>query len=209
MSLAAVSAQLAAAKGNHMLKKLSLAVGVMAIAAPASAQLVEEGRIGVMQHNVCIANCKNANKEDGPNVEGELVFASPDFLSFVFEPRPYIVASTNTAGDTNFGGFGLLWNWDFADGWSLEPGLGYVIHDGEVDPQFAPGDPAFVELSSRKVFFGSEDLFRTSLALNRDLGERTGLQLQYEHLSHGQIIGNGRNQGIDNVGVRLYWRFGE
>jgi len=192
-----------------MIKKLAVSSVLVALAYPASAQLVDEARIGVMQHNICIANCKNADKEGGPNIEGEVVFNSPGFLSWAFEPRPYIVGSYNTAGDTNFGGAGLLWNWDFAQGWSVEPGLGYVIHDGIVDPQFAPGDPAFLELASRKVFFGSEDLFRTSLALNRDFGETWGLQLQYEHLSHGQIIGEGRNQGIDNVGLRVYWKFGE
>ena len=191
-----------------MIKKITASVSLLAIAFPAQAQLVEEGRIGVMQHNICITNCKNADKEDGPNIEGELVFKSPDFLSWALEPRPYIVGSLNTAGDTNFGGVGLLWNWDFAEGWSLEPGLGYVIHDGEVDPQFAPGDPAFLELSSRKVFFGSEDLFRTSLAINRDFNAVSGIQLQYEHLSHGQILGDGRNQGIDNIGLRFYYRFG-
>ena len=192
-----------------MIKKITASVSLLALALPAQAQWLEEGRIGVMQHNICITNCKNADKEDGPNVEGELVFKSPDFLSWAFEPRPYAVASINTAGDTNFGGVGLLWNFDFADGWSIEPGLGYVIHDGEVDPQFAPGDPAFLELSSRKVFFGSEDLFRTSLAINRDFNAISGIQLQYEHLSHGQILGDGRNQGIDNIGLRFYYRFGD
>jgi lipid A 3-O-deacylase len=31
----------------------------------------------------------------------------------------------------------------------------------------------------------------------------------FEHLSHGQILGKGRNQGIDNVGVRVIYRLGE
>jgi lipid A 3-O-deacylase len=39
------------------------------------------------------------------------------------------------------------------------------------------------------------------------MGENWGLQLQYDHLSHGQILGNGRNQGLDNIGVRVYWQF--
>ncbi|MBU3921255.1 MAG: hypothetical protein KJ961_11695, partial [Alphaproteobacteria bacterium] len=94
----------------------------------ASAELVEEVRFGVTEHNVCIANCDNANKEDGPNVNGEIVFASPELLNILWSPRPYVMASVNTAGDTSFGGAGLHWNWDFADGWSLEPGVGYVIH---------------------------------------------------------------------------------
>jgi lipid A 3-O-deacylase len=187
----------------------ALIVGTGAFSAPASAQLVEEARLGVMQHNICIANCKNADKEDGPNVEAELVFASPDFFRYILSPRPYIVGSLNTAGDTSFGGVGLLWNWDFAEGWSIEPSLGYVIHDGDIDSPFPQGDPRGPAYAAEHVFFGSEDLFRTGLALNRDITDRWGLQLQYEHLSHGQILGSGRNQGIDNLGLRVYWRFGE
>ncbi|GGB73692.1 acyloxyacyl hydrolase [Henriciella pelagia] len=194
--------------------KRTLALAVLAAAATtpaltANAQLVEEARIGVMQHNICVIDCKNADKEDGPNIEGEIVFASPDILSIILAPRPYIVGSYNTAGDTNFGGVGLLWNWDFAQGWSLEPSLGYVIHDGANESPFPQGDPRSDAFARENVYFGSDDLFRTGLALNRDFGPNWGLQLQYEHLSHGQILGNGRNQGIDNLGVRAYWRFGE
>ena len=178
-----------------------------ALATPAAAQFVEEGRIGLMQHNICVADCKNADKEDGPNIEAELVFASPDLFRYLLSPRPYVVGSFNTAGDTSFGGAGLLWNWDFAQGWSLEPSLGYVIHDGSNESPFPQGDPRSDAFARDNVYFGSDDLFRTGLALNRDFGPNWGLQLQYEHLSHGQILGNGRNQGIDNLGARLYWRF--
>jgi lipid A 3-O-deacylase len=175
----------------------------------AQAGPVEEVRFGVTEHNVCIANCDNANKEDGPNINGEIVFASPDLLNILWSPRPYVMASVNTAGDTSFGGAGLHWNWDFADGWSLEPGVGYVIHDGELTFPFPQGDPRNDPVSEETVFFGSRDLFRTSLALNRDLGDKWGAQVMYEHLSHGQILGSGRNQGIDNVGVRVIYRLGE
>lgn len=191
-----------------MKRLIALALGTTALAAPASAQFVEEARIGVMQHNVCISDCKNADKEDGPNIEGELVFAGPDIFRYIASPRPYIVASYNTAGNTNFGGFGLLWNWDFATNWSLEPSLGYVIHDGANESPFPQGDPRSDAFAKDNIYFGSDDLFRTGLALNRDIGENWGVQLQYEHLSHGQILGNGRNQGVDNIGVRGYWRFG-
>ncbi len=29
----------------------------------------------------------------------------------------------------------------------------------------------------------------------------------YEHLSHGQILGDGRNQGLDNIGLRVSYSF--
>lgn len=180
-----------------------------AVSASASAQVIDEVRFGVMAHNVCILDCNNADKEGGPNINGEIVFSSPDFLNLIWSPRPYVMGSVNTAGDTNFGGAGLHWNWDFAEGWSLEPGVGYVLHDGELDFPFPQGDPRNDPISESQVFLGSRDLFRTSLSLNKDLAGPWGMQVMYEHLSHGQILGNGRNQGLDNIGVRVSYAFGE
>ena len=175
----------------------------------ASAQILDEVRLGVTAHNICVANCDNANKEDGPNISAEIQFSSPALLRLIFSPKPYIMASANTAGKTSFAGGGLNWQWTFAEGWAIEPGLGYVIHDGDnLNFPFPQGDPRNDPVSAENLFLGSRDLFRTSLALNRDFGERWGVQLMYEHLSHGQILGNGRNQGIDNAGVRLRYRFG-
>ena len=174
----------------------------------AQAQLIEEARVGVMRHNICVIDCKNADKEDGPTIEGELVFAAPDFFRYILSPRPYALASVNVSGDTSYGAVGLLWNWDFAENWSLEPSLGYAIHDGAVASPFPQGSPESNAFSQENVLYGSEDLFRTGLAINRDIGENWGLQIQYEHLSHGQILGNGRNQGVDSLGVRAYWQFG-
>lgn len=192
------------------MRRTALALSLaFAPALAAQAGPVEEVRLGVVAHNVCIANCDNANKEDGPNINGEIVFASPDFLNILWSPSPYVVASVNTAGDTSFGGFGLQWDWEFAEGWAIEPGVGYVIHDGELTFPFPQGDPRNDPISETTVFFGSRDLFRTSLSLNKDLGEKWGVQLMYEHLSHGQILGSGRNQGLDNIGVRLRYRLGD
>ncbi len=178
-------------------------------ALPASAQLIEEVRVGVLQHNICVSDCKNADKEDGPNIEGELVFASPGIFEFILQPRPYAVASINVAGNTSYIGGGLMWNWNFTEGWSLEPSLGYILHDGELESPFPQGDPRGGEFAKTHVLLGSEDLFRSALSLNKDFGENWGVQVHFEHLSHGQIIGNGRNQGLDSAGLRVYYRFGE
>lgn len=192
------------------MRRTALALSLaFAPALAAQAGPVEEVRLGVVAHNVCIANCDNANKEDGPNINGEIVFASPDFLNILWSPNPYVMGSVNTAGDTSFGGFGLQWDLEFANGWAIEPGVGYVIHDGELTFPYPQGDPRNDPISETTVFFGSRDLFRTSLSLNKDLGEKWGVQLMYEHLSHGQILGSGRNQGLDNVGLRVRYRLGD
>jgi len=170
---------------------------------------LEEARLGVMAHNICLLDCKNSGKEDGVNINGELVFASPSFLTWAWSPRPYVMGSINTAGETSYGGAGLEWEFPITRGWSFEPGVGYVIHNGELDNPFAPGDPQRATFQDENLLLGSEDLFRLSLGINRELSNNWGVQFLYEHLSHGQILGDGRNQGLDEVGVRLTYDFND
>ncbi|WP_430403568.1 acyloxyacyl hydrolase [Hyphomonas sp.] len=179
-----------------------------AMAGTAFADLLDEARVGVMQHNVCVTDCNNADKEDGPNISAELVFKSPDFLSVVLAPRPYVMGSLNTSGNTSYGAAGLIWNFSLTERLSFEPGVGYALHDGALESPFPQGDPQGDAFTSNHVLLGSEDLFRTSLALNYAISDRWGAQVLYEHLSHGQILGNGRNQGLDNVGLRVTYALG-
>lgn len=185
------------------------AFGAAMMMAPAASAGVDEIHVGVMQHNICVIDCKNADKEDGPNIEFQVSFDSPGFLSWAGSPQPYIMASVNTAGDTSFGGVGLEWRWNFAEGWALEPGVGYVVHDGNLENPFPSGSQAAADWAEEHVQLGSEDLFRTSLGLTRDFQGPWEAQLFFEHLSHGQILGDGRNQGLDQIGIRFGYQFGE
>lgn len=185
------------------------AFGAAMILAPAANAGVDEVHVGVVAHNICVINCDNANKEDGPNVEFQVSFDSPAFLDWAWSPQPYLMASINTAGDTSFAGAGLEWRWNFADKWALEPGFGLVMHDGENDNPFANGTPEALAFSEEHVLLGSEVLFRTSLGLTYDFDGPWETQLFYEHLSHGQILATGRNQGLDEFGVRFGYQFGE
>ena len=83
------------------------AFGAM-LMAPAQAHAgVAEVHVGVMRHNICVTNCKNADKEDGPNIEIQVSFEAPAFLDWALSPQPYLMASANTQGDTSFAGAGL------------------------------------------------------------------------------------------------------
>jgi lipid A 3-O-deacylase len=178
-----------------------------ALVAPAATAQVDSVRLGVMQHNICVIDCKNADKESGPNVSAEVRFASPDFLSWAASPHPYLMASVNTQGNTSYAAAGLEWDFEFTPGWHFEPGFGYAVHDGYNSNPFANGTPESAAFSQEHVLMGSTDLFRTSLALTWDVSANFGIQAIYEHLSHGQILGEGRNQGLDEIGVRAVWRF--
>jgi lipid A 3-O-deacylase len=185
------------------------AFGAALLMAPSANAGVNEIHVGVMDHNICVTNCKNADKEDGPNVEFQVSFDSPGFLSWAGSPQPYLMASFNTGGDTSFAGAGLEWRWNFAGNWALEPGVGVVIHDGETNNPFANGTPEAAAFSDEHVLLGSDVLFRTSLGLTYDFEGPWEAQIFYEHLSHGQIFASGRNQGLDELGVRFGYQFGQ
>jgi lipid A 3-O-deacylase len=137
------------------------------------------------------------------NAEVDLISSSPDFLNIIGSPRPYAFVSLPTAEDSvTFGGVGLIWRIEFAEGWAFEPGFFYVIHDGEIDNPFADGTPEAAAFGAEHQLLGSRDLFRTTFALERELGDRHAIQLYWEHMSHGQILDSGRNQGLDYVGLR-------
>ena len=173
----------------------------------ASADVFDSVRLGVMDHNIRVIDPKNADKESGVNINGQINFKSPKFLKPIFSPKPIIMGSVNTDGNTSYGGVGLEWDWEFLSGWHLEPGFGYVLHDGAIDLPYPAGDPRNQAFTDNNVLLGSKDLFRTSLSLTLDLSERWAVQAIYEHLSHGQILGEGRNQGLDELGVRFVYRF--
>jgi lipid A 3-O-deacylase len=184
----------------------TLLVAAASLIAPAHAH-IDEVRLAYVDNLQDEHGDINDGKE-GSNAELEIVASSPELFNILGSPRPYAMVSINTTDDgVNFGGVGLLWRWEFADGWAFEPGFGYIIHDGERDNPFADNTPEAAEFSREHQLLGSRDLFRTSLALEREFGPRFAGQIYYEHMSHGQILDEGRNQGLDYVGLRFLYRF--
>jgi lipid A 3-O-deacylase len=189
------------------MRRIMAVAAAAAVVAPAAQAQIDSVRVGVMKHNICVIDCKNADKESGVNIVGELRFKSPDFLAWAGSPHPYVMASVNSDSNTSYAGGGIEWDFQLAPGWRVEPGFGYVLHDGDINNPFPSGTQAAVDYSAEHVLLGSRDLFRTSLALTWDVSNDFALQAIYEHLSHGQVLGEGRNQGLDEIGVRAVWRF--
>jgi lipid A 3-O-deacylase len=183
----------------------AMVLAFAAMAAPASAR-VDELRLGAV-HNLRLDHGDLVDGKEGDNVEAELVFSSPDILNILGSPRPYLVASGNVEGNTSFAGAGLLWRLRLSEHWAFEPGFGYIIHDGERDNPFTDGTPQAAQFEEQHQLLGSRDLFRTTLALENVVSPHHAWQLYYEHMSHGQILDKGRNQGLDEVGVRWIFRF--
>ncbi|WP_417477720.1 acyloxyacyl hydrolase [Maricaulis sp.] len=186
--------------------RLMMAASAAALLAGA-AQAEDRGmefRFGVTAHDLA------DHVEDGPNLTAEILFGSPDFLSAIWSPRPYVYGSFNTNGLTNFGSAGLAWNIPLTERLNFEIKEGLSYNDGVVDiDQNAPAsDPNRIRLATTRALMGSHILFHTTLGLDYDINERWAVGAYYEHISHGQILASGRNQALDNAGVRLSYRFG-
>lgn len=184
----------------------TLALAVAGLVAPADAK-IEELRFGIVGNVRDDHGEITRGKYGALNAEIDIVSSSPDFLNIIGSPRPYAFISVPTAEDSvTFGGVGLYWRWEFADGWAFEPGFGYVIHDGEIDNPYDGNTPEGAAFEANNQLLGSRDLFRTTFALERELGDHFATQLYWEHMSHGQILDEGRNQGLDYVGLRFLYR---
>ena len=188
---------------------LALAGAAIAATSASAEARIADVRVGVVKHNTCIQNCDNSDKEDGPNIDMQVDFESPDFLSVLFSPQPYLNASVNVAGDTSFYGGGFTWRLPVGSKWAIEPGIGYVLHDGETELPYPSGTPEAAAFTEEHLLLGSRDLFRVSVGVTRDLPGPWAVEGLWVHFSHGQILGTGRNQGADQLGFRLRYSFGE
>jgi len=155
-----------------------------------------EVRVAIMQHDVLHPD----TEESGVDIELQLIGSPLGDIPLLGTPRPYVSASGNSDGETSFASIGLAFDRRFTDRLTGEIQFGYAIHDGDLDSTDA-------ETQSAKLQLGSRDLFRTALGLDYRVSEDWAVGVQWDHLSHGQIIGDGYNQGIDAAGVRVSRRF--
>jgi lipid A 3-O-deacylase len=176
-------------------------VGAAALApAPAAAQsnLIDEVKIGVLDHDVGFLG---HHVESGQDVNLEVLFASPAFLSIIGSPRPDIGADINDAGNTSDGYFGLTWTVKplqvlyggdprvFLDG-----SLGAAYQDGYID-HAPPG---------RKTL-GSPVLFHLSAEFGYQLTPVVSISAYLGHISNANIARH--NAGITSAGARLGFKF--
>jgi lipid A 3-O-deacylase len=115
-------------------------------------------------------------------------------LRAIGAPSPQVFASVNSAGDTNYAAAGIAWK--LGKPLYIRPGVGIAVHDGP--GRVVPGD--------QRIDFGSRVLAELEFGVGLDLGGLVSAELSWVHLSHGQLL-SPQNPGIDNIGLRLNYRF--
>lgn len=178
-----------------------------------------EFRLGVFNHDVKIPGIGGAGgKETGTAIELDLRFDSPGILEAIWSPKPYVYVSGNLDGNTSHAGVGVAWQKSFPDRFYGEFAFGVSGHNGEErvpNPADVTGDgpEAAAEINRRftrkrnTIEFGSRALFRTQIAIGYDVTDSVATEIVYEHLSNGRIIGGPENEGLDNVGLRLAYKY--
>jgi hypothetical protein len=193
------------------------ACAAVAVAAPAFAG---EVFVGVYKHDVTfVGNAVGlgaAGRESGEDVHLGYRTDKIESWRWLGKPQFHAMLSVNSNNTSNFVAAGLDWkiNLGKPGGFYLRPGMGLAYTDGETQlpPVNAPGISQEeiqrrLKLYNTRIDFGSKVLFEPELALGYEFNDRWSGELSYVHLSNGQIFHQGKNQGLDDAGVRLVYKF--
>lgn len=154
--------------------------------------IISEVRFGVLVHDVPFIAADTI--EGGVDLNAEILFTPLGIVPDNWNFRPHVGIQVNTTDDTSQAYLGLTTTHYLTDNiWGAFSGGG-TIHNGETS-QFG---------EDRKAF-GSQVLFRLALELGVDINDHASVSLYYDHESNAFLADE--NPGIDNMGVRVGWRF--
>lgn len=202
------------------MKKALFAAAACAAVAVAAPALAGEAFVGVYKHDVTFigdaVGLGAAGREDGVDVHLGYRTNRIESLRWLGKPQVHAMVSINSENTSNFVAAGFDWRIELGQpgGFYLRPGLGLAYTDGKagLPPANAPNisdeeRARRTELYYTRIDFGSHVLFEPELALGYDLNDSWSAELSYTHLSNGQIFHQGKNQGLDDAGVRLVYKF--
>ena len=172
-----------------------------------------EIQLGVAEHDSSILGLTGSSgKERSVTLIAGVASPRTDALDFILAPRLCAGCALNLEGETSYGGGGLLWRKGATDHFYIQGQLGLVVHNGtrDIPRPITPADvPAFEVRNSTEVEFGSRVLFDIQVAGGAKISDEWAAELFWQHLSHGNLLSSGPNEGLDSWGVRAVHRFGE
>ncbi|MDP3852161.1 acyloxyacyl hydrolase [Phenylobacterium sp.] len=197
------------------MRLLLTAAAIAALAGPATAA---ELLLGAYGHDITFLGetfgVGAAGREDGVDIHVGVRSERVEALAMIGGPQAHAFLSLNSENTSNYVAAGLSWPIAITEKLYFRPGLGLAYTDGETDlpPVNAPGlTPAEIarrlHLYNTRIDFGSQVLFQPELSLGYRFNDRWSGELSWVHISNGQIFASGKNQGMDQAGLRLSRRF--
>ena len=152
-----------------------------------------EVRAGLSAHDVD-GLWSGHSKEDGTNVNLELIFNRPLFRLFSGTAYPNLGASLNTQGNTSKIYTGFLMQWEPLPTFFFSTGLGLALHNGERS----------TDMTDRKSL-GSRVLFRIPIEIGFTASRHHRVILVFDHVSNANL--SSPNEGMDTLGLMYGYRF--
>ena len=181
---------------------------------------------GIYGHNVTFIGDNigigAVKREDGMDVHIGYRTDKIDALKWIGRPAVHAFVSINsrrTGGvskeGSDFVAVGFDWPITlFRSPFYIRPGIGLAYTDGQFNlpPANAPNLSAAeaqrrLQLHFGRLDFGDPWQFEPELALGYHLSHHWSTELSYTHISNGQIFHHGKNEGLDDAGVRLNYKF--
>jgi hypothetical protein len=157
-----------------------------------------------------------AHRENGFDTLVEYRTDRVQWLKWIWKPQVHVLLLANSKVNTNEVAAGFSWAIPLGGShFYVRPGIGLAYTSGKAGlppvnaPGISPSDLAGrLRLYNTRKDFGSHELFEPELAVGYRISPRWSAELSYVHFSNGQIFHHGENQGLDDIGLRLAYRFG-
>ncbi len=136
-------------------------------------------------------------------IHAELLFPSPDLLSFAFDPRPNIgVSIAPDADGISFIFAGLNWDVPVYGNWFVTAQVGGSLNNADrlTEADLQPGES---KQTDRLV--GCHALFHLGVGFGYRITPDVSIQFYGDHISNANLCDN--NEGLDQWGVRLGYAF--
>lgn len=137
-----------------------------------------------------------------------------DSLKLLGRPSLYVSAAANTSVPTDWLVAGFAWKFPITDRFYVRPniGMGYTTGIADRPSVTEPGISAAerarrLHLYETRINFGGHWQFNPGLSAGYRISKRLAAELSYEHLSNGQILHQGDNEGLDDIGLRLIYAY--
>lgn len=115
-------------------------------------------------------------------------------LRAIGAPSAYAFVAVNTGSSEHYAAAGI--SWKIGRQVYLRPGIGLAVHTAPTDP----------DRPEPREALGSRILFQPEVAVGVQVSERVSVEASLVHLSHATLLDE-HNPGMDNIGVRLNYRF--
>lgn len=194
------------------------AILALGFAAPTYAQ-VAEVRAGLTEFDEETTGLNwgaGGGAENSIGINAEIVFNPLLGKTKSLRLHPYIGGMVNLSGDTSYAAAGVMLRNDFSKKFYGELGIGLAVHDGTINSfsRFRGLNDitqeefdALLLQARQEISFGSRVLFRPHVTLGYRIDDKWAAEIFMDHLSNGQVFGDGLNQGVDNLGIRASRRF--